>query len=623
MIEYIRYALDRARREDFAGDRSEELCNYIDEFLKLKPFRDFGDTKGTLIPGFEIEIDLVVAERKYRVRRTDHGRPEVIQDPGTSSEEKVPFEVRSLITPRIISQGQIASIAKDPASQRNELDALIDRDQLAQNEQRRRGAVERIRQLQVKRLRIKERQKDLPARETELQMVRDQIAFLERAGGRETLSRFQLFEKERQWLDAVLKELEEQAFLISQQADAAESRARSLLQVPLEFPSSSWLKEVFTHVENHLKQAAKASRIEASSLQKLAEAIRKEKEISWQLNYDSAKKEYEKMRKEMETRGVDFSHHERLLQQRANLERELVDLKSKAKELDQVEQEIRRERERLISLHEERLALRRQQAKALEELDADIRIEILPFRDRDDFAKRREEWFWGTGMQERDWSVLVDYVFGGNGSVPDRIADLLGALRTDIEATEKRGRALDAAASALVKLLGGDANARLTGHFFRSLERRDRIRLDELERFLPEDSVDAKVRDLRGNFKPITTGSVGERSTAILSLLLSTGKEPLIIDQPEADLDNRYIYDVVVSLLRQRKFLRQIIVATHNANIPVNGDAELIVTLGVENRMGKLLGSGSIDRSEIKELVSVIMEGSAEAFRLRKERYGY
>lgn len=97
----------------------------------------------------------------------------------------------------------------------------------------------------------------------------------------------------------------------------------------------------------------------------------------------------------------------------------------------------------------------------------------------------------------------------------------------------------------------------------------------------------------------------------------------MIIDQPEADLDNRYIYEVVVKLLRQRKFSRQIVVATHNANIPVNGDAELIIALGVENRMGNVIGLGSIDRPQIKELVTNIMEGSAEAFRLRRERYGF
>ena len=164
---------------------------------------------------------------------------------------------------------------------------------------------------------------------------------------------------------------------------------------------------------------------------------------------------------------------------------------------------------------------------------------------------------------------------------------------------------------------------RLTGNFLNALARRERIRLDEMELFLPEDLVKARVRAPDGSFKTIETGSVGEKSTAILSLLLSAGEQPIIIDQPEDDLDNQYVYNVVVDLLRRRKFSRQVIIATHNANIPVNGDAELILALGVEDRLGVVLGHGSIDQPNIKDLVSVIMEGSAEAFRLRRERYGY
>ena len=144
-----------------------------------------------------------------------------------------------------------------------------------------------------------------------------------------------------------------------------------------------------------------------------------------------------------------------------------------------------------------------------------------------------------------------------------------------------------------------------------------------MERFLPEDLVQARVRAADGAFKTIETGSVGEKSTAVLSLLLSAGDQPIVIDQPEDDLDNQYVYNVVVDLVRRRKFSRQVIIATHNANIPVNGDAELIVALGTKNRMGKVLGAGSIDQPGIKELVTVIMEGSAEAFRRRRDRYGY
>lgn len=73
--------------------------------------------------------------------------------------------------------------------------------------------------------------------------------------------------------------------------------------------------------------------------------------------------------------------------------------------------------------------------------------------------------------------------------------------------------------------------------------------------------------------------SPGQRATALLALALAGGREPLIIDQPEDDLDNQYIYDEVVKVLARVCESRQVIVATHNANIPILGDAELVLAL--------------------------------------------
>ena len=622
VVEYLRHILDRNRREDFPGEGGEEIRAAVEKILRTKSGRDFGETEGTLLPDHEVEVDLVVAERRYRVRRTAGGF-EILRDPDTSSAERAPLDVRALVVPRILSQRQIARIARDPASQRGELDALLDQDRLAVIQSDRRNVVERIVSVQSQRGRLKERRKTLPARETELQKVTDQIAFLEQAGRKDVLARFQGFERERHWLESVLREVEAQAQSLEERAAQAQSAADELPEVPVQGPTSSWIDGVWQRVRGRIRQAANSLRSEAAGLRDLAGVVGRERAVEWQPAYDRARREYDALRTDMQARGVDFTQHEKLLQQRVNLEREVAALRSIGQELDRVEREIRAARGELVQLHEQHLALRRGQAKALEDLDADVRIEVLPFRDRKDFEGRREEWFAGAGIQERDWAVLVGHVFASNGSVADRIAAMVEALRADVEATAARGRAIEADDSAVAKLLGADIGARLTGHFFRALERPDRIRLDEMERFLPEDAVEARVRTPGGDFKPITTGSVGQRSTAILSLLLSAGEQPLVIDQPEDDLDNRYVYDVVVSLLRQRKFFRQIIIATHNANIPVNGDAELIVALGVDNRLGVVQDAGSIDRLEIKDLVSVIMEGSAEAFRLRRERYGY
>lgn len=70
----------------------------------------------------------------------------------------------------------------------------------------------------------------------------------------------------------------------------------------------------------------------------------------------------------------------------------------------------------------------------------------------------------------------------------------------------------------------------------------------------------------------------GQRATALLLLLLGASTNaPLVIDQPEDDLDKRFVYDGIVTNLRSLKGKRQIIASTHNANVPVLGDAELIV----------------------------------------------
>lgn len=620
IIEYVRYALERDRPEDFGTEDEDPTRQAVGALLAPKASRDFGESRGTLLPDHEVEVHLTVAGRAYRVRRTARAT-EVILDAG-GAKATAALDVRALILPRILSQRQIARIARDPAAQRRELDALVGVEHIRDFEKHRRDLVDELTRLQMTRTRLRDKAKTLPARETELQKVKDQIAFLEEGGRKETFDRFQAYQREEHWLVDIRREVEASATAVTEQADAA-TAAGNRLVAPPEGPTATWTASVADRVRTALDQAGRALREEALALRNLWQALSNEQTAQWRPGFEEARKEYDELRNGMQKKGVEFAQHEKLLQQRALLERELGELRRLDEEIDKVERDVRGRRAQLVQLHEGRLARRRTQARALEEADADVQLEIVPFRDEADLVSRRDEWFAGAGVQERDWTVLMEHVRASDGSIPDRLAELTAALRRDVEVTERAGRALDAKNSAVAKLLGSARAGQLTGHFYRALQRGDRIRLDEMERFLPEDAVEARVRGADRHFKPVTQGSLGERSTAMLSLLLSAGDQPLIIDQPEDDLDNRYVYEVVVDLLRKRKFSRQIVIATHNANIPVNGDAELIVALGVENRLGTVLQMGSIDRVDVKDEVSRIMEGSAEAFRLRRERYGY
>ena len=123
--------------------------------------------------------------------------------------------------------------------------------------------------------------------------------------------------------------------------------------------------------------------------------------------------------------------------------------------------------------------------------------------------------------------------------------------------------------------------------------------------------------------------STGQKATAVLLLLLLESEAPLIVDQPEDDLDNRFITEGVVPRMRAEKRRRQFLFSTHNANIPVLGDAELILGLSAqgeaESGRAKIAQdhTGSIDSRTVRELVEDILEGGKDAFERRRRKYGF
>jgi ABC-type cobalamin/Fe3+-siderophores transport system ATPase subunit len=155
----------------------------------------------------------------------------------------------------------------------------------------------------------------------------------------------------------------------------------------------------------------------------------------------------------------------------------------------------------------------------------------------------------------------------------------------------------------------------------------DPDRLREVEILAPDDRV-AIALIIDGAARDLAELSSGQKATALLLLLFAQGGRPLVLDQPEDDLDNRFVYEDVVSLLRDEKGVadparrRQIIAATHNANIPVNGDAELVLSLADDGGHCQVRTRASIDDPTVREEIRTVLEGGAEAFRRRAEKYG-
>ena len=150
----------------------------------------------------------------------------------------------------------------------------------------------------------------------------------------------------------------------------------------------------------------------------------------------------------------------------------------------------------------------------------------------------------------------------------------------------------------------------------------------EIEEFKIDDLVSIELNVSSNEeplYKKLDSLSTGQQCTALLHMLLLDNQDPLLLDQPEDNLDNAFIAERIVTQVRDAKLTRQFIFATHNANIPVFGDAEWIGVLESTNENATLpiQNQGSIDQANIQNLAAKILEGGEDAFNRRKEKYGF
>lgn len=294
--------------------------------------------------------------------------------------------------------------------------------------------------------------------------------------------------------------------------------------------------------------------------------------------------------------------------------------------------------ERVDRQLEELLALGDNQATAADKLAKarSARVDLLSklrdnrreqFRARDELAKRL--------TTELGGAIQIDVTFQGQR---DALFDRLSGFKTKVRAEALKAVADNIAVTPEAlgeSLIAGPTNfAKAFGvSESQAAALCERVSLDAklgLQELRVPDAVTIEFNladeGETPRYRDLARLSVGQKATSILLILLAQREKPLIIDQPEDDLDNRFIFKDVVQRLREAKNARQLVLATHNANIPVLGDAELIVVLDSEEEAGRPVGriedTGSIDSPSVKRCVTQILEGGLEAFRLRQEKYG-
>jgi hypothetical protein len=365
--------------------------------------------------------------------------------------------------------------------------------------------------------------------------------------------------------------------------------------------------------------------------------------IAWQETLEKERTEFDRLRKELSSQGTDPESY--LLYQKGLQERE-VQLKEVQKELDGLSALEQRRRDLLEGVEGTLKGLEgiwKEESKAREETaakltsavpitsggDPFVRVTVSRFGDDREFA---------SFMQPlvRDRRRISDDDWGRFNDSRHAILPSDSWLASIVAATPS-GTLTTKTLISWIKDLRAGRHPR--GCPWTPGDRRTRALLEwftpseemRISLWRQPDRVKVELFRQDGTLAGELEGglSIGQRCTAILALLLAQDDAPAILDQPEDDLDNEFVFRELVPLLRRQKENRQLIIATHNANIPVNADAELVIALEAQGGRGRVFlnngnqAVGALDREAVRLAVEEILEGSEEAFRRRFEKYGF
>ena len=267
----------------------------------------------------------------------------------------------------------------------------------------------------------------------------------------------------------------------------------------------------------------------------------------------------------------------------------------------------------------ERNARTEEWAAQIEDLSAGkVKATVVAERDVSEIREAIDTLSAKTGSQE---ATRVRELDGTLSNAP--VADVLDRLRLECLSLlywRHLGAAIgeeEPECGELMRILGRTDNIR------RNLrERLDAAQVEAIATAVAGPEVTLSYSDV-GRYIPFEKASEGQRAAALLFILLEQSGGPLIVDQPEGDLDNRVIAELTEKL-HGAKANRQLIFASHNANIVVNGAAELVCQLDLTSggKRGFVL-AGAIDKPAVCQVIATTMEGGERAFRDRQAKYGY
>jgi len=620
----IVHALRLAYRREKDLSPTSESGQTFNRFNKVAKTRS---DEGGLRAETAICVQVQRVDTCYRLIWRQDGQGHVVEERDTATANFKPSASQAITEQRfpvrLFSQGQIAALAGD--SQQALLKVI---DDAADTQSPQAALQEAKRAFLAARAQMRELEGKLQGRESltlSLQDIQRKLARFEGADHAAVLKNYQRTSRQNRELERQIDASIELAARLKELAAnlLAEDLPEGLFDADEDGPALSLVQALQAAIDK-ARQHVEST---ADALQKSGQVLRNELEaLPWFARIGEAKAAYEQLKADLQQQGVsDPSEYGRLVQEKHRLETDLKRLETLQKQLADLREKAKALREHMQTARRAVSAKRSKFLHATLQGNPFVRIKLIPYsRDAQGIDRSLREL-----VGAADGKYVDDLYQEQEGACPKGlVADLLG----QVDLVEQWGSSKTAAfEQALLKQKERLADAcrgqaSFGGWFSKFLKMEADKRpefIDHIMCWFPEDGlqVEYSPKGDGRDFQSIGQASAGQRAAAMLAFLLAHGNEPLVLDQPEDDLDNHLIYGLVVQQIRSNKLRRQLIIVTHNPNIVVNGDAELIHVLDF-NHQCHVKHTGSLQDQAMRREVCQVMEGGEEAFERRYRRLG-
>lgn len=572
VIEHIRYAFDIDSSDPRVKENYENLV------------------EKTLGPGGDIEIHVRDKDdNHYIVRRRYEEEPQILNSEGEDLEIPIDTFRERFLDLEIYSQNELQELSRKSQHQLDLLDGYFELSNLKNEEDELLAELsENADQLERK----KDKKEELKQEVSELGALKEQKRKLEEEGIDEHIEGHKKWEQERKELE----ELEESIDDLREEVQELElSEKIHTLDELDDTPNPEILNGLRSQIEDSETNIEEYEQEILDEVEALAQFFESKFE-QWQKGYEDEKERYQDLRnKILEEEDIDIDEYFTILDRIEELEEENEELTALEEEIESLEDSREELLNNLEETRSEISATRKSGINEINEQLENVRITIEPQDNRQDYIQTINETLQGSRVQTGDKEEMAENLD------PRDFAEAI--IDRDVEALIEQG---DLTETATENVLEHDAIH------------------DEIYEIQVKKIEDRPIIELmdQNEWKVLNELSIGQQCTALLSIAMLERNYPLIIDQPEDSLDNEFIYSEVVNILRKIKNHRQILIATHNANIPVLGDAEQIFVMHSDGENGYFADRGPIDSPTIKQKAQDILEGGEEAFEERKAKYG-